>query len=697
MDLLHEPVWRRFWYPVAFAEDLDAGPVARTVLGESVVLWSSDGSVAAAIDRCPHRDAPLSAGWVCDGQIVCPYHGWQYGRDGAATHIPQTPALLSFPRRFTLTPVRSALRCGAVWVCLDEPIMDIPDLPDPERPGWRWIREFDEEWDTPAARLMENSLDPAHTMFVHRATFGDQQGAAIETPVVERTHDGLSMRSEISVKNPDAFRQTTGEITDKTTRSTVTGLHGPFLRMMTVTYPSGRHHQIVTAATPVDNGRLRLVQWASRDDTEEECAADTAVAFDRRVTLEDKALLEAIRVPYDAAVDANIHIRVDRPTVALRHLYAAISAGTWPARLEPSATPAPSATRSSIAATTEPQAAVTTASETVTVPVIDISAFISGDDLETAPRLIGHAAATSGFFQIVGHGIPTGFLDDAYEVAVALSELPSEVKETLRPRSGHPYRGLMSNYDHQGRLVSEGFTIARFDGFDDAVANGIAPELADYFPDNVWPSIPGFRAAMTALLEQTRRLGATLMRIFAVALDQPIDYFDPYCVQDTARATIRSYPARRQLLEVDPTVIFDEHFDGGMLTLLHQRGTYEGLQVRTLNGEWFPVPVREEGFVVNMGELMTQWTNGRWPATMHRVVASADPDGCRFTLPTFYAVAVDTVIAPLPGTVGENGGNFEPVRVYDWERRHLIASYNRRKHTTATPAAETYVAALARE
>lgn len=338
-----------------------------------------------------------------------------------------------------------------------------------------------------------------------------------------------------------------------------------------------------------------------------------------------------------------------------------------------------------------------TSREDTVVPVIDIESFLSGSDLQTAPRAIDRAATTSGFFQITGHGIPKELFDGVYEVAAALDALPREVKETIRSPTGYPYRGLMSNYDLQGRLVSEGFTVCRIDSPADAVAKGVDPKYADYFPENVWPPVAGFREAIEALHVRTRALGAALMRAFAVALDLPIDYFDAYTARDTSKSTIRSYPARKAPLEVDPTVIFDEHCDGGMLTMLHQRGTYEGLQVQSLDGQWFPVPVYDDAFVINMGELMMQWTNGKWPATLHRVVASTDPNGYRFTLPTFYTVAVDTLIEPLPTTVGDEGPRFEPMLVYNWERRHLTQSYGRRKFTTATAGAEAYVAGLAKE
>jgi isopenicillin N synthase-like dioxygenase len=327
----------------------------------------------------------------------------------------------------------------------------------------------------------------------------------------------------------------------------------------------------------------------------------------------------------------------------------------------------------------------------VAVPVIDVASFIEGTDRVTAPAQISRAMATSGFFQIVGHGIPAPVIDQAFTAARHLSELPAEAKSQLGSPTGHPYRGLMTNYDTSGHLCSEGFTVSRFEDAQDAEAHGVPAEFSDFFVANVWPDIDGFRPAMIDLSIRTRALGRTLMQCFAVALGHDGDFFDASTELDASTSTIRSYPARNAAPPADPTVIFDEHFDGGVLTMLQQRGTYEGLEIRTLQGDWFAVPVIADAFVINIGELMTRWTNGRWPSTRHRVVAAQDPAGYRFTLPTFYMPAVQTVVAPL---ADGNPPAFEPVTVYDWLTRHIKRSYQERTHTTTTAATEAFVATL---
>jgi hypothetical protein len=49
----------------------------------------------------------------------------------------------------------------------------------------------------------------------------------------------------------------------------------------------------------------------------------------RQVTVEDRLVLEGMRVPYNHTIEGNSHIKVDRATVQLRKIYAEILDGTW--------------------------------------------------------------------------------------------------------------------------------------------------------------------------------------------------------------------------------------------------------------------------------------------------------------------------------------------------------------------------------
>lgn len=345
--------FRRFWYPVAFVEDLDGAPLARTILGEELVIWADgDGGAAAAHDVCPHRSSKLSIGTVENGCVVCPYHGWQFGGDGVAEHIPQLAPGVPIPPKAALSTVYCTVRYGVVWVALEEPVGGLPDIPEFDDPAYRSIRQFDEEWAAAPTRLVDNSFDPAHVAYVHRETFGTPENAMIDAPEIEFTDEGLLMSTSVTVENHlDIAKRANRIAEERTVRVTRSRLVAPFLRVMSITYPNGLHHMLVTGIAPVDDTHLRLVQWAIRNDSESDVPAADVVAFDRAVTLEDKWLLEMTRPDYELELQDLAHIKADRGTIAVRKVYREIVAETWPPLTRPSttsaSTPSSRSTRSS--------------------------------------------------------------------------------------------------------------------------------------------------------------------------------------------------------------------------------------------------------------------------------------------------------------------------------------------------------------
>ena len=62
-----------------------------------------------------------------------------------------------------------------------------------------------------------------------------------------------------------------------------------------------------------------------------------------------------------------------------------------------------------------------------------------------------------------------------------------------------------------------------------------------------------------------------------------------------------------------------EHSDYGSLTLLFQEEGSSGLEILNRQKEWIPVIPCKPDVIVNLGDLMERWTNGRWLSTLHRV------------------------------------------------------------------------------
>ena len=80
---------RGHWYIACRSGQIANGPVARTVVGEPLVIFRSPtGEAAALIDRCAHRNLALSRGTVTADGLRCAYHGWSWAADGHCTRIP---------------------------------------------------------------------------------------------------------------------------------------------------------------------------------------------------------------------------------------------------------------------------------------------------------------------------------------------------------------------------------------------------------------------------------------------------------------------------------------------------------------------------------------------------------------------------------------------------------------------------------
>jgi vanillate O-demethylase monooxygenase subunit len=107
------------WYPVADSTELPGSDrVLRVELGETAwALARLGGSIVAFEDRCPHRLAPLSAGWVEDGHLRCGYHGWVFDSAGACSLIPANGPDRPIPSRACLRPASAvAERDGRIWL-----------------------------------------------------------------------------------------------------------------------------------------------------------------------------------------------------------------------------------------------------------------------------------------------------------------------------------------------------------------------------------------------------------------------------------------------------------------------------------------------------------------------------------------------------------------------------------------------------
>ena len=174
-----------FWYVAEESRSIAAEPYHIQMLGLDFVLFrDAGGQVHCLSDICSHRGASLSKGKVNGDCVECPYHGWRFNGDGMCTRIPSVGPDASIPARAKVDAYPVEERYGLIFVFLGDlpedqrpPILDIPEWDDDD---WQCTRQrFDVKANI--QRSFENTLDPAHTEFVHPSMGyqGDREDYAV--------------------------------------------------------------------------------------------------------------------------------------------------------------------------------------------------------------------------------------------------------------------------------------------------------------------------------------------------------------------------------------------------------------------------------------------------------------------------------------------------------------------------------------
>lgn len=316
------------------------------------------------------------------------------------------------------------------------------------------------------------------------------------------------------------------------------------------------------------------------------------------------------------------------------------------------------------------------------IPVIDIAALGSADraEREQVAARIGDACERVGFFYVRNHGVAEADLAATYAAAEAFFSLPLEEKlrydihRLQRHRGYVPIGGLNADPHHVG-------------AYDFQEAFEVSLEVPEDDPDyragnimygpNVWPERPAeFAEVVYRYFEAVRQLGRRLFRGFALALDMPEDFFEDKIDKPMAQLRVLYYPPHEG--EVDPRRIgVGAHTDYECFTILAQSAP--GLQVQNSAGEWIAAPPIPGTFVINIGDNMSRWTNGRFASTVHRVInATGDK---RFSLPFFFGANYDAVVECLPTCTGpDNPPRHPPMLAGEWTVSNITAAYSYREH-----------------
>ena len=270
------------------------------------------------------------------------------------------------------------------------------------------------------------------------------------------------------------------------------------------------------------------------------------------------------------------------------------------------------------------------------LPIIDVSALESSEPAERSAVAaeIRAACLDKGFLYVVGHGVPDDLIADMWRVTKAFFALPLEDKDAVSIKRSPYNRG----YEPLAAQTLEAGTPP-----DQKEGYYIGNDLSENDPRvvarkfnhgrNQWPeALPELQAVCERYFAAMSALSIKLMGGLALSLKLEESFFDDYNTDPMAILRLLHYPPKR------PDAAPDEkgagaHTDWGGLTLLLQDDV-GGLEVLDKGDQWIPAPPIPGAYVVNLGDMIQRWTNGRYRSTLHRVINASGRE--RYSIPFFY-------------------------------------------------------------
>lgn len=307
------------------------------------------------------------------------------------------------------------------------------------------------------------------------------------------------------------------------------------------------------------------------------------------------------------------------------------------------------------------------------IPVINI-APLHQDDPAGQARVaaeLHEVCSRIGFFYVSDHGVDATLIEQTFAEIKRFFAQPLADKTALAMAHSPIFRGYSGFAEEvldpslEGDL-KESFNIGVERGDDDPLVQTGTP----LHGPNLWPAhLPGFRDTMEAYFAAMTHLGLTIARGLALSLDIDEDYFARTLDNPMSLLRLLHYPPTKQR-QSERQLGAGAHTDYGCVTILAQ-DAIGGLEVRNTDGQWVVAPPIPGTFVINLGDQMARWTNGRYQSTPHRVFNASNTD--RYSIPFFFDPNFHALIECIPTCLAPGDApQYPPIRA----GQHIINRYD---------------------
>ncbi len=309
------------------------------------------------------------------------------------------------------------------------------------------------------------------------------------------------------------------------------------------------------------------------------------------------------------------------------------------------------------------------------IPVIDFSCYDERDpqSLQFLANEIDGVLADIGFMSVTNLGLDWSLVEEIFDQSRRYFSAGLDFKRRsayLSAEENFGYQGICEeNLDpSQPADIKESFTMRNI------VQMAIE---ADRWPDD------SFRRCAVHFFDQSLQAAYRMQRVLATALQQQRDFFVKYHNGENVTLRLLHYPAWDKQRVATGQLGAGAHTDYGLITLLFQDAA-GGLQVQTKSSEWINVDYVPKAIVINCGDLLELWTNGRYRSTPHRVQPKISGQE-RFSMALFVDPDTETPVQVLDSCISaDKPARFPPLTAGEHIQRKIKATHKDRFESTAT-------------
>lgn len=288
-----------------------------------------------------------------------------------------------------------------------------------------------------------------------------------------------------------------------------------------------------------------------------------------------------------------------------------------------------------------------------TIPTLDLNDFKHGSSAQKSTFVseLGLAFENIGFIAVKNHGYNSENQAELYKAIKSFFELPDAVKQQYDGSSTGGQRG----YTGKGKEHAAGRNVGDLKEFYH-IGKYLPNDASDHYQANIFPNeAPDFKTQTLFAYDKLEAIGKSMLSAIALYLGLNENHFEDKVNKGISiLRPLHYFPIENPDAVPDGAVRAAEHGDINLITLL-MGASAEGLQVKRRDEQWIPITAVDDCLIVNVGDMLQRYTNGKLKSTIHRVVnpPKTEMKKPRYSIPFFMHANPNMDLTCLPSCVSE--------------------------------------------